>query len=112
MKREEWGYCPGPQNPADLPSRGKSGPSLSTKIFRWLGPSFLRLKRSHWPQPPDEFISADAMEEEKVRNEPENTYVMVNLQEPVSLNLENVFDIHKYSSKGKLLRTFHGYFVS
>ena len=43
--------------------------------------------------------------EEKVRIEPEDTYVMVNSQEPVSLNLEHVFDIHKYSSKVTLLRT-------
>ena len=102
--REEWFYCPGPQNPADLPSRGKVGSSLSTNSFWWEGPEFLKLDPSEWPQPPNEFTSLEAMEE-KVRYKPEVTHVMVNSEEPVSLNLENVFDIRKYSSKGKLLRT-------
>ena len=102
--RDEWFYCPGPQNPADLPSRGKSGSSLQTNFFWWQGATFLRSDPSEWPQPPKEFISTNAMEE-KVKNEPEVTYVMVNSQEPVTLNLQTVFDIHKHSNKGKLLRT-------
>ena len=97
-------YCPGPQNPADLPSRGKSGSLLSTDFFWWQGPSFLKLDPSEWPQPPTEFTSTNATEE-NVKHEPEVTYVMFNSEDPPTSNLQTVFDIHRHSSKGKLLRT-------
>ena len=45
--REEWFYCPGPLNPADLPSRGKH--KNISKNPLWLeGPLFLKSEPSKW----------------------------------------------------------------
>ena len=46
--KEQWFHCPGSQNPADLPSRGKYK-GLVTNILWWAGPSFLKSKREEWP---------------------------------------------------------------
>ena len=47
--RDDWRHCPGTTNPADLPSRGMSGPDLSTAQTWWNGPQFLLLPESEWP---------------------------------------------------------------
>ena len=51
--REEWYYCPGPPNPADLPSRGKYSQPLSQDFFWWKGPKFLKLPTQEWPSQMD-----------------------------------------------------------
>ena len=105
--RENWFYCPGPQNPADLPSRGKFGSSLSANLFWWEGPEFLQSHPENWPSvlPQNEFQTKEALEE-KVKFEPKVTHVMVSTGTDPDVQLSNVFDISRFSSKGKLLRTF------
>ena len=41
--REQWKHCPGPLNPADLPSHGLTGDKLLKSVLWWEGPPFLRL---------------------------------------------------------------------
>ena len=102
--RGEWFYCPGPQNPADLPSRGKFGPSLPNNLFWWEGPGFLKSQQCDWPgqKTEDELGSKDAMEE-KVKYEPTVTHAMISAA--TKAQLSNVFEMSRFSSKGKLLRT-------
>ena len=40
-----WNYCPGTQNPADLPSRGLSGKELVESSLWWNGPEFFEESR-------------------------------------------------------------------
>ena len=105
--RENWFYCPGSQNPADLPSRGKFGPSLSANLFWWEGPDFLQSHPENWPimLPQNEIQCKEALQE-KVKFEPKVTHVMVSTDTDPDVQLSNVFDISRYSSKGKVLRTF------
>ena len=49
LDRKNWFYCPGPENPADLPSRGKFNPSLSENCFWGEGPKFLQSDPENWP---------------------------------------------------------------
>ena len=39
--KEQWRFCPGLQNPADLPSCGLNGEQLATNIVWWNGSEFL-----------------------------------------------------------------------
>ena len=102
--KDNWYHCPGPQNPADLPSRGNFGPLLSVNSFWWEGPDFLKLTPNKWPSAlvPNEFESKEALAE-KVKIDPNITHVMVNSEKRES-ELCDVIDISRYSSKDKLLR--------
>ena len=44
-----WRYCPGPQNPADLPTRGLSASQLKENQWWWKGPSWLQESEEDWP---------------------------------------------------------------
>ena len=103
--REDWHHCPGPQNPADLPSRGNFAPLLAGNPFWWEGPEFLRLAPDKWPsaQIQSTFECSEALAE-KVKVEPKITRVMVNSGKE-EIELGNIIDISRSSSKGKLLRT-------
>jgi len=46
---EQWHHCPGPINPADLPSRGLSAGELEQSSLWWKGPSFILDDRKTWP---------------------------------------------------------------
>ena len=74
--REEWLYCPGPLNPADLPSRGKH--KNINKSLLWLeGPLFLKSEPSKWPSLPceNELETPLAMKE-RVKSEQKITHAM------------------------------------
>ena len=62
-QREEWFYCPGPQNPADLPSRGMYGPHLERNLFGWEGPGFLKHPSTNWPKQEVSLESKSALED-------------------------------------------------
>ena len=48
-KQEQWKHCAGPQNPADLPSRGLSVTELKESTLWWSGPDFIKHEQSTWP---------------------------------------------------------------
>lgn len=47
--QDQWNHCPGPLNPADLPSRGLSASELKESTLWWNGPSFIKEDKSAWP---------------------------------------------------------------
>ena len=104
--RDNWYHCPGPQNPADLPSRENFAPPLSGNSFWWEGPDFLKLTPDKWPSAltHNEFESEETLAE-KVKIDPNITHVLLSSQKDEN-DLSNVIDISRYSSKGKLLRVF------
>ncbi len=46
---ESWHFCPGIQNPADLPSRGLEAKQLVSNETWWNGPEFLHHSPDTWP---------------------------------------------------------------
>jgi hypothetical protein len=48
-RQEQWTHCAGPQNPADLPSRGLSVQELKQSKLWWNGPDFIKQDKSTWP---------------------------------------------------------------
>ena len=45
----QWHFCPGPQNPADLLTRGEPLPRLIDNENWWKGPEWLARDVSEWP---------------------------------------------------------------
>ena len=71
----EWFYCLGSQNPADLPSRVIFGRKLEKKLFWWEGPGFLKQPSTKWPKQEDIFESGSALEE-RVKCSPNITHAL------------------------------------
>ena len=71
-----WRHCPGSCNPADLPSRGINGKSLSSCKLWWMGPEFLLSPQENWLEV---IISptSEVAEAELVKNPPLNTHTVV-----------------------------------
>ena len=48
--KEEWGHCPGVENPADIGSRSCMGSQLVKNKLWWKGPDWLRKTVDDWPK--------------------------------------------------------------
>ena len=49
-RRDEWGHCPGKENPADISSRGEVGTCLKSNRLWWVGPEWLTKTKDEWPK--------------------------------------------------------------
>ena len=101
--REEWHFCPGSLNPADLPSRGIYGKHIGTNKVWWEGPNFLVLPFSEWPKLEKNQEIDPAVAAEKVSIEP--VHVLVSKQDSVEKTTPLV-SIERFSNKTRLLRTY------
>ena len=102
--REQWRFCPGPVNLADLPSRGCSGEELVSNNNWWRGPEFLCQPQSSWPILPTS-LSTNEAEKELIKHPPALIHALTtNEANLLTVNLEGIIDITRYSSKIKLLR--------
>ena len=86
-KAEQWRHCAGPQNPADLPSRGISAEELKCSIMWWNGPEFINKDSSEWPTSA-EYKMTDDPEAKKIPLE-------INFKELFSTNLTTKLDSTK-----------------
>ena len=103
--REDWGFCPGLLNPADLPSRGKYGQDLVNNVLWWEGPGFLKLPSQEWPrldESEQEEVSTAITEE--ISNPPNVTHAMVSTAEQ-QVSLMNIVDFQRFGTKLKLAKT-------
>jgi hypothetical protein len=107
--REEWRFCPGEINIADLPSRGCSAEELVRNHSWWKGSEFLNHSPEYWPQEPQQsYIDNEekALAEIK-KTSPTIVYSMANPSinnDHESFDLGDIIDINRYSTKLKLLR--------
>ena len=103
--RQQWRFCPGVMNPADLPSRGTRGSTLSQNKA-WLGgPSFLLSSPADWPiEISKGDIDNEQVFKEIVQNPPKLTYSLVNQTKLQNIELKSVMDIEKFSCKTRLIR--------
>ena len=94
-------FCPGEENPADIPSRGLDI-THPERHEKWLhGPNFLQAMSEFWPKTPDNVVifSRDAADDVNV-----TTNVCVNsLAVKKPNNIDEIIDIHSFHSFRKLI---------
>ena len=77
-------FCPGVENPSDLPSRGCNLTELQDRMEFWKeGPSFLKLPLAHWPKQPavsEKIVDEASVSEQPVLYEDEVTLYAAQLQ--------------------------------
>jgi hypothetical protein len=73
--KDSWRFCPGTENPADLPSRGVKANDLVSNKLWWEGPEFLQKSEDEWPKCSSE--EADTALNEVVKKLPAVTHSLV-----------------------------------
>lgn len=96
-KREEWGHCPGEENPADVGSRGSNASTLRDNHLWWKGPKWLSGPEEMWPAP------CEVLETPETSDETKKSLAMAARVEEV-LSLENVVDIGRFGRLSRLIR--------
>ena len=103
--REDWYFCPGSLNPADLPSRGKFHSISSNNSLWWKGPAFLKSPPSEWPTVDrGKVIETSAAYSEEIKSPIQVTHAMVSMQDEMS-SVTNIIELQRFSSKRRLVRT-------
>ena len=105
VDRDNRRFCPGTENPADIPSRSCTSYELKSSELWWKGPEFLRDNSDSWPDMPT-CHEPDAAKRELVKKPQEIVHSLVSVTNNNDrlLNLETMFEIKRYSTKVKLLR--------
>ena len=96
-KKEDWGYCPSAENPADVGSRGVGAHGLMETELWWNGPRWLRTPGEGFPTPPVEFETEESSLEMK-----KSCVLKVSIEE--TSNVECIMAIEKFSSLNRLYR--------
>jgi hypothetical protein len=101
--KESWGFCPGKENPADLPSRGMKASDLISSMLWWQGPTFLQQPEDQWPNCPT--VEPDAALSEVVKNQPAITHSLVTKRSESSPpDITKIINCEDFSSLTRLLR--------
>lgn len=104
VDRDNWRFCPGTENPADIPSRSCTSHELKSSELWWNGPGFLKDTCDRWPDMPTCHESETA-KLELVKKPQEIVHSLVSVtNNDQFLDLESVLEIKRYSTKVKLLR--------
>ena len=103
--KNSWRHCPGPLNPADLPSRGSTSTTLVTCETWWKGPKFLYLSESEWPEDRTSQSEDEVALQEVVKTPPTTVHSLVNTSASMPENkIDHIVDINRFHDLTKLLR--------
>ena len=101
--KNSWRFCPGSQNPADLPSRSCKGQELVDKKVWWNGPEFLTEPSEIWPDMPTK-LNTELAVTERMQKPPviSITHSLVRSQNSheCCLNIETIMDVSVNDMKG------------
>ena len=101
---KSWNFCPGSQNPADIPSWGMTANELVAENKWWKGPEFLYKPEGEWPQEKDAHSDNENALKEIVQNPATTTHVLITSSQVQHIGVHQVIDANRYSSWKKLLR--------
>ena len=91
-----WRYCPGLQNPADLPPRGFSASQLRESHLWWTGPIWLQESEKDWPEDLRSKPSGEIVDPERKCKASVSRVVQPK---------ESFIDFTRFSKYSRLLRT-------
>ena len=94
--KENWGHCPGIQNPADLGSRGVTANILRDSKLWWKGPEWMTRDKDHWKNDTLYDIS------DEITSERKKAFVHVAIAKQET-GIHNIMEVGKFSSFNKLL---------
>jgi len=77
---QSWRFCPGAENPADLPSRLCTAGELISNELWWNGPKFLKQDADKWPDHPTQYECTVASTE-LMKHSPVIVHSMVSVAE-------------------------------
>ena len=97
--KNNWGHCPGKENPADIGSRGLQASKLKNNITWWEGPAWLKQGIDYWPK--RKYLERT----ENVDLESKKQAVVLSGAEENKPFISSVVDINRFSNMNKLLRT-------
>ena len=101
---EDWNFCPGELNPADLPSRGVSAKEIVHNSIWWHGSNIIAEKNVSQPMLPDVDVSCE-VEAELTKSQRISTQALFIMnKEHKVMRLDNLIDCTRYSTLDTLLR--------
>ena len=101
---DSWRFCPGNQNPADIPSRGMSANELVSEKRWWNGPEFLCKDEKEWPQEDNSQSDNENAWKEIIQNPATTTHALISSTQMTKIGVHQIIDVNRYSSWKKLLR--------
>ena len=98
---ESWRFCPGIENPADLPSRGLEAKELVSNETWWNGPKFLHHSPDTWPN--NAMAQGSAITDDAALEMAKRQPVVIHSLTANEATLEdndigNIIDVERYSS--------------
>lgn len=103
--KDSWRFCPGVENPADIPSRSCMAADLVHNDLWWNGPSFLKAQIYQWPNLPTTYDREIAYEElVKKPRVVTHALTVVDGTGATIINLEKVIVLERFGSRLRLLR--------
>ena len=102
-----WRWCPGEQNPADIPSRGCTISTLLDNEFWWNGPAWLKAESDAYPSFAIDNSNLDAVKKE-IKLKYSNTCLVTsttNSQSQIETMTISLIDPKKYSRFKSLITT-------